>query len=64
VHYNIACLHATSGRKADAVAALARAVEFGFREFDWMTRDRDLESIRGEEGYKKIAADAEKSPPR
>ncbi|HEY3226378.1 MAG TPA: HEAT repeat domain-containing protein [Planctomycetota bacterium] len=60
--YNIACLHAGAGRKAEAVAALGRAVEAGFRDFDWITRDRDLDPIREEEGYKKILAGYEKAP--
>ena len=58
--YNTACLHAAAGRKAEAVAALARAVETGFRDFEWIFKDKDLDPIRGEEGYKKLTADAER----
>ncbi|HTF55885.1 MAG TPA: HEAT repeat domain-containing protein, partial [Planctomycetota bacterium] len=60
--YNIACLHAGAGRKAEAVAALGRAVEAGFRDFDWITRDRDLDPIREEEGFKKLLAGYERPP--
>jgi len=58
--YNIACIHAGTGRKAEAVAALGRAVEAGFRDFDWILRDKDLDPIRDEEGYRKILAGYEK----
>jgi hypothetical protein len=59
--YNTACLHAAAGRKAEAVAALAKAIETGFRDFDWIFKDKELDPIRGEEGYKKLTAEAEKS---
>lgn len=61
VHYNIACIHASAGRKAEALSALTRAVELGFREVDWMSKDRELDPIRGEEGFKKLVAEAEKN---
>ncbi len=60
-YYNTACLHAAAGRKAEAVAALTRAVERGFPDFDWILKDKELDPIRGEEGYKKLTAEAEKS---
>ncbi|HZL71340.1 MAG TPA: HEAT repeat domain-containing protein [Planctomycetota bacterium] len=60
-YYNIACLHAAAGRKAEAVAALARAIETGFKDYDWIFKDRELDPIRGEEGYKKLTAEAEKA---
>lgn len=60
-YHNIACIHASAGRKAEAVAALTRAVELGFRDFDWIFKDRELDPIRDEEGYKKLTAEAEKS---
>jgi HEAT repeat protein len=59
-HYNIACIHASAGRKGEAVAALTRAVELGFRDFDWIFKDRELDPIRDEEGYRKLTAEAEK----
>jgi len=60
-YYNTACLHAAAGRKLEAVTALERAVFLGFRDFDWIFKDKDLDPIRGEEGYKKLTADADKS---
>ena len=58
-YYNTGCLHAQAGRKAEAVAAVARAVEAGFRDFDWILRDRELDPIRGEEEFKKLIPEPE-----
>ncbi|MBI4563800.1 MAG: HEAT repeat domain-containing protein [Planctomycetes bacterium] len=55
--YNVACLHARKGDKAASIQALTRAVDAGFRDLSWILRDRDLDSIRGEEGYKKLVGD-------
>jgi len=62
--YNIACLNAVLGRKGEAVAALVRAVESGWRDLDWIKKDRELDAIRGEEGYQKLVGDPDKFKPR
>src|SRR5476651_48911 len=41
-HYNLACSLALSRRKADALRSLRQAVQFGYRDFDWMQQDPDL----------------------
>jgi tetratricopeptide (TPR) repeat protein len=45
-HYNLACSLALSRRKADALRALRQAVHFGYRDFDWMQQDPDLEELK------------------
>ncbi|HWA10927.1 MAG TPA: hypothetical protein VG838_15915 [Opitutaceae bacterium] len=45
-HYNLACSLALSRRKADALRSLRQAVEFGYRDFDWMLQDPDLEGLK------------------
>ncbi len=55
--YNLACLQSLKGAKAKAVEWLDKAVRAGFRDRGWIRKDRDLDNIRGEEGYKKILAD-------
>lgn len=45
-HYNLACSLALSKRKADALRSLQRAVELGYRDFDWMAQDPDLEDLK------------------
>lgn len=45
-HYNLACSLALVKRKGDALKALRRAVELGYRDLDWMAQDPDLDLIR------------------
>jgi len=45
-HYNLACSLALSNRKTDALRSLQRAVELGYRDFDWMAQDPDLEDLK------------------
>ena len=52
--YNHACTLAQLGRLAPAEARLLEAVKAGFREFDLMEEDEDLEPIRGSETYAAI----------
>jgi Flp pilus assembly protein TadD len=41
-HYNLACSLALAKRPADALRALHRAVELGYKDSDWMAQDPDL----------------------
>ena len=45
-HYNLACSLALSKRKTDALRALRHAIELGYRDFDWMQQDPDLEVLK------------------
>lgn len=45
-HYNLACSLALSKRKSDALDELRRAVQLGYRDFDWMQQDPDLEPLK------------------
>lgn len=56
--YNLACLYALKGRKAEALHALRRAVETGFRDKGWIEKDTELASIRSEPGYRDLLNDA------
>jgi HEAT repeat protein len=58
-HYNLACLSARSGKKEEAIGQLREAVRSGFKDRDWILRDKDLDPLRAEEGYKKLIADEE-----
>ncbi|HEX7899683.1 MAG TPA: HEAT repeat domain-containing protein [Planctomycetota bacterium] len=55
--YNLACLKALDGKKAEAVEWLGKAVRAGFKDREWIQRDKDLDAIRGEAGYKALLAD-------
>jgi len=45
-HYNLACSLALSKRKIDALRSLRHAIELGYRDFDWMQQDPDLEVLK------------------
>ena len=45
-HYNLACSLALSRRKRDALRSLRVAIELGYRDFDWMQQDPDLEELK------------------
>lgn len=45
-HYNLACRYALLRQPDLAIQTLNRAVELGYRDFQFMTQDRDLESLR------------------
>ena len=53
--YDLACYRARSGQKKQALNALKRAVELGFDNLDYMTRDTDLDSLRNMKAYRRLA---------
>ncbi len=45
-HYNLACSLALCKRRTAALRALQEAVKLGYRDFDWMQQDPDLEALK------------------
>jgi tetratricopeptide (TPR) repeat protein len=45
-HYNLACSLALLRRKGDALRSLQRAIALGYRDYDWMLQDPDLEDLK------------------
>src|SRR5882672_4919860 len=45
-HYNLACSLALSRRKTDALRSLRQAIALGYRDYDWMLQDPDLEELK------------------
>jgi len=45
-HYNLACSLALVKRTSAALRSLRQAVELGYRDFDWMQEDPDLEGLK------------------
>lgn len=45
IQYDLACYYALAGEEASALATLETAVEKGFCDFEWLTRDPDLASL-------------------
>lgn len=54
VVYNLSCIYSLRGKKEDALKALKDAIDLGFDDYEWIRLDRDLDNIRGEEGFKMI----------
>ena len=46
VFYNLACSYSLSGELDQAVDALEKALQLGYRDFDWLARDPDLKKLR------------------
>jgi predicted Zn-dependent protease len=55
-HYNLACSLALVKRKAEAMRALKHAVELGYRDFDWMQQDPDLEGLKKHPAFLSLLA--------
>lgn len=46
--YNLACTYALAGEKAQALSALERAVDAGWKDAAWPKEDPDLMTVRGD----------------
>lgn len=60
--YNIACVHALKGRSDEAFAWLDKAVAAGFADADLLATDGDLDSLRKDPRFAKIAAAVKAAP--
>lgn len=55
-YYNMACVYARTGEPDRAITFLRQAVAKGFKDFAWMKRDPDLESIRNDPRFKALTS--------
>jgi tetratricopeptide (TPR) repeat protein len=53
-HYNLACSLALTGEAVQAIDALHRALDLGYRDFKWLRRDPDLRGLRRHPLYRAI----------
>lgn len=53
-HYNLACRYALLKQRDKALTALRKAVELGYRDFEFMQEDHDLDSIRKDPRFRKL----------
>jgi len=56
-HYNLACSLCLKGRNADAVKALRTAISLGYKDFDWMQHDPDLNGMHQYAGFQLLLSD-------
>lgn len=54
VWYNLGCSYALTGQPDCAFEALRKAIEAGYRDFDWMKKDADLKSLRGDPRFAEL----------
>jgi non-specific serine/threonine protein kinase len=54
VLYNAACTFCLMKKKSEALDALRKAHEAGFRDADWARRDPDLESLYGDAEFERL----------
>jgi hypothetical protein len=54
VFYNLACVESLSGRKDDAIAHLARAIELSEQFRGYAAGDSDFDAIRDEPGFQRL----------
>ena len=54
--YNLACSLVLSKRKTDALRELRLAVALGYRDFDWMLQDPDLEPLKQHPEFQALLA--------
>jgi non-specific serine/threonine protein kinase len=60
--YNAACTYCGLNRKAEALDALRKAWETGFRDSEWARRDPDLAVLHGDPEFDKLYPEAQTSP--
>lgn len=53
-HYNLACSLALKRRSKDALEALEKAVELGYRDVEWMLEDPDLDNLRNHPSFARL----------
>jgi TolB-like protein/Tfp pilus assembly protein PilF/predicted Ser/Thr protein kinase len=54
VLYNAACVFCELGKKAEALAAIRKAWDAGFRDPDWARRDPDLALLHGDPEFERL----------
>jgi non-specific serine/threonine protein kinase len=54
VLYNAACVFCGLGQKPDAISALRKAWDAGFRDADWARKDPDLAILRGDPEFERL----------
>ncbi len=54
VHYNLACSYALTDQHAKALAAISKAIDLGYNDFRYMSRDPDLAAFRKTSYYRRL----------
>ncbi len=54
IHYNAACVYGLLADKPKALAALKKATELGYSNWDWISRDTDLACLQGDPEFERL----------
>jgi len=54
VFYNLACSYSLLNRIDEAVSSLARAIDLGYREWQFMSSDPDLKNLHGDNRFREL----------
>ncbi|MBI4584620.1 MAG: hypothetical protein HY717_11450 [Planctomycetes bacterium] len=53
-HYNLACSQSLLGQIDHAIESLKRAIALGYRNFDYLVKDADLENARKDQRFQEV----------
>jgi tetratricopeptide (TPR) repeat protein len=56
VFYNLACSYSLTDQFDRAALALEKALQLGYRDFNWLAKDPDLKKLRQQPAYDEIKA--------
>ena len=59
-HYNLACSYSLLKKIDQAVRALRKAIEFGYRDFRYMREDPDLAAVRKDGRFRQLMREYDK----
>ncbi len=54
VFYNLACSYSLTDHFDRAALALDKALELGYRDFNWLAKDPDLKKLRAQPAYEEL----------
>ncbi len=54
VFYNLACSYSLTDHFDRAALALDKALELGYRDFNWLVKDPDLKKLRAQPAYEEL----------
>ena len=54
VHYNLACSYSLLHRPKEALEALERSINLGYRDLHFLEKDKDLQNLRQEPAYQAL----------
>ena len=55
--YNVACFYSVMNEKQMAIETIRKAIAAGYKAYDWMERDVDLDNIRNEPAFIELLKD-------